>query len=110
MRYDSLTMSNWKILNWPLAMKPRAEGGVVDSRLSVFGTQNLKCVDLSICPVSDRHEISIWISLTIYRTTWARTHTRLRSWSARRERTLSVRNLVSELATHLKISIAKNVH
>lgn len=39
----------------PLAMKPRAEGGVVDSRLSVYGTQNLKCVDLSICPVSDRH-------------------------------------------------------
>ena len=33
-------------------MKPRAEGGVVDSRLSVYGTQNLKCVDLSICPVS----------------------------------------------------------
>ncbi|PPQ69937.1 hypothetical protein CVT24_003687 [Panaeolus cyanescens] len=32
------------------AMKPREEGGVVDGRLSVFGTQNLKCVDLSICP------------------------------------------------------------
>ncbi|KAJ2930768.1 hypothetical protein H1R20_g6315, partial [Candolleomyces eurysporus] len=32
------------------AMKPRAEGGVVDQRLNVFGTQNLKCVDLSICP------------------------------------------------------------
>jgi len=32
------------------AMKPRAEGGVVDGRLNVFGTQNLKCVDLSICP------------------------------------------------------------
>ncbi|KAF8057487.1 GMC oxidoreductase-domain-containing protein [Lyophyllum atratum] len=32
------------------AMKPRAEGGVVDERLNVFGTQNLKCVDLSICP------------------------------------------------------------
>ncbi|KAJ2917290.1 hypothetical protein MD484_g3124, partial [Candolleomyces efflorescens] len=32
------------------AMKPRAQGGVVDGRLSVFGTQNLKCVDLSICP------------------------------------------------------------
>lgn len=32
------------------AMKPRAEGGVVDGRLSVFGTKNLKCVDLSICP------------------------------------------------------------
>jgi len=32
------------------AMKPRQEGGVVDGRLNVFGTQNLKCVDLSICP------------------------------------------------------------
>ncbi|KAH9475048.1 Alcohol oxidase 1 [Psilocybe cubensis] len=33
-----------------LAMKPREEGGVVDGRLNVFGTENLKCVDLSICP------------------------------------------------------------
>lgn len=33
------------------AMKPREEGGVVDERLNVFGTENLKCVDLSICPV-----------------------------------------------------------
>ncbi|KAG5733931.1 Alcohol oxidase [Termitomyces sp. T112] len=32
------------------AMKPRENGGVVDGRLSVYGTQNLKCVDLSICP------------------------------------------------------------
>jgi len=32
------------------AMKPREEGGVVDARLNVFGTQNLKVVDLSICP------------------------------------------------------------
>ncbi|KAG6816544.1 hypothetical protein H0H87_005322 [Tephrocybe sp. NHM501043] len=32
------------------AMKPREEGGVVDGRLNVFGTKNLKCVDLSICP------------------------------------------------------------
>ncbi len=37
------------------AMKPREEGGVVDKRLNVFGTQNLKVVDLSICPVR-RHE------------------------------------------------------
>ncbi|KAG2075739.1 alcohol oxidase [Suillus decipiens] len=34
------------------AMKPRSEGGVVDHRLNVYGTQNLKCVDLSICPVN----------------------------------------------------------
>ncbi|CCM04951.1 uncharacterized protein FIBRA_07148 [Fibroporia radiculosa] len=32
------------------AMKPREQGGVVDKRLNVFGTENLKCVDLSICP------------------------------------------------------------
>ncbi|KAJ6510972.1 methanol oxidase [Mycena sanguinolenta] len=32
------------------AMKPREEGGVVDGKLNVFGTENLKCVDLSICP------------------------------------------------------------
>ncbi|KAI0915540.1 hypothetical protein AcV5_003732 [Taiwanofungus camphoratus] len=32
------------------AMKPREQGGVVDKRLSVYGTFNLKCVDLSICP------------------------------------------------------------
>jgi len=32
------------------AMKPREEGGVVDGRLNVFGTTNLKVVDLSICP------------------------------------------------------------
>jgi alcohol oxidase len=32
------------------AMKPRAEGGVLDPRLNVFGTQNLKVVDLSLCP------------------------------------------------------------
>lgn len=31
-------------------MKPRAEGGVLDPRLNVFGTQNLKVVDLSLCP------------------------------------------------------------
>jgi len=33
------------------AMKPKEKGGVVDARLNVYGTQNLKCVDLSICPV-----------------------------------------------------------
>ena len=31
-------------------MKPREQGGVVDARLNVSGTEGLKCVDLSICP------------------------------------------------------------
>ena len=40
------------------AMKPREQGGVVDKRLNVYGTQNLKCVDLSICPVSITYNLS----------------------------------------------------
>ncbi|KAH9891940.1 alcohol oxidase-like protein [Cubamyces lactineus] len=32
------------------AMKKREEGGVVDSRLNVYGVEGLKIVDLSICP------------------------------------------------------------
>ncbi|KAI0655480.1 alcohol oxidase-like protein [Cubamyces menziesii] len=32
------------------AMKRREEGGVVDSRLNVYGVEGLKIVDLSICP------------------------------------------------------------
>jgi alcohol oxidase len=32
------------------AMRPQKDGGVVDGRLNVFGTEGLKCVDLSICP------------------------------------------------------------
>ncbi|KAJ7455243.1 GMC oxidoreductase-domain-containing protein [Mycena galericulata] len=32
------------------AMKPRAQGGVVDSRLNVYGVKNLKITDLSIAP------------------------------------------------------------
>ncbi|KAI0301548.1 alcohol oxidase-like protein [Multifurca ochricompacta] len=32
------------------AMKPREQGGVVDFRLNVYGVQNLKVADMSICP------------------------------------------------------------
>ncbi|ORY40009.1 alcohol oxidase [Leucosporidium creatinivorum] len=32
------------------AMKPREEGGVLDGKLNVFGTSNLKVADLSLCP------------------------------------------------------------
>ncbi|KAL8292873.1 hypothetical protein RQP46_000567 [Phenoliferia psychrophenolica] len=32
------------------AMRPRAEGGVLDHNLNVFGTTNLKVTDLSLCP------------------------------------------------------------
>ncbi|EIM87866.1 alcohol oxidase-like protein [Stereum hirsutum FP-91666 SS1] len=32
------------------SMKPRAKGGVVDSRLNVYGVQGLKVCDMSICP------------------------------------------------------------
>ncbi|TFK99381.1 hypothetical protein BDV98DRAFT_595059 [Pterulicium gracile] len=32
------------------AMKPRAQGGVVDANLNVYGTKGLKVADLSICP------------------------------------------------------------
>ena len=32
------------------AMKPRDKGGVVDNRLNVYGVQNLKVADMSICP------------------------------------------------------------
>ena len=31
-------------------MKPRDRGGVVDTRLNVYGVQNLKVADMSICP------------------------------------------------------------
>ncbi|KAJ7455244.1 GMC oxidoreductase-domain-containing protein [Mycena galericulata] len=34
------------------AMKPRTQGGVVDSRLNVYGVKNLKITDLSIAPTN----------------------------------------------------------
>ena len=80
------------------AMKPREQGGVVDKRLNVYGTQNLKCVDLSICPVSAALFSGDFGGVTharTLRTTSARTHIRLLSLSARRAPTSSLRNLVS---------------
>ncbi|KAH9920880.1 alcohol oxidase-like protein [Epithele typhae] len=42
-------MSAWHSMG-TCAMKPRGKGGVVDSRLNVYGTEGLKVVDMSICP------------------------------------------------------------
>ena len=37
-------------------MKPRCDGGVVDSKLKVYGVQGLRIVDASIMPlVPDQH-------------------------------------------------------
>lgn len=41
--------STWHSLG-TCAMRPRQEGGVVDARLNVYGTQGLKVADLSIAP------------------------------------------------------------
>ncbi len=81
------------------AMKPREEGGVVDQRLNVFGTENLKCVDLSICPVR-LLLLCLFLSnadaFISNRTTWVRIRTRRRCSSARRERVSFARTLASK--------------
>ncbi|KIJ67561.1 GMC oxidoreductase [Hydnomerulius pinastri MD-312] len=43
--------STWHSLG-TCAMKPREQGGVVDSRLNVYGVKGLKVADLSICPAN----------------------------------------------------------
>jgi alcohol oxidase len=45
---DHVQTSGFKI--GTCAMKSKDKGGVVDHRLNVYGTQNLKCIDMSICP------------------------------------------------------------
>ncbi|KIK56895.1 hypothetical protein GYMLUDRAFT_173601 [Collybiopsis luxurians FD-317 M1] len=45
----TIVSTTWHSLG-TCAMKPRTEGGVVDSRLNVYGVHNLKVADLSICP------------------------------------------------------------
>jgi len=83
------------------AMKPREQGGVVDKRLNVYGTQNLKCVDLSICPVCNVTFCSprlCWSSWSrVFRITSAPTLTRLLFSSERRVLTSLLRNLVCYL-------------
>ncbi|KAI8986149.1 alcohol oxidase-like protein [Trametes punicea] len=44
-------VSSWHSLG-TCAMKRREEGGVVDSRLNVYGVEGLKIADMSICPTS----------------------------------------------------------
>ena len=43
-------MSNWHSVG-TCAMLPREKGGVVDERLVVYGTRNLRVVDASIIPI-----------------------------------------------------------
>ena len=77
------------------AMKPREQGGVVDNRLNVYGTENLKCVDLSICPVSLRRSLEPFGCAETDAAGVGQPRNehlfRLRCWSARRARTSSPR-------------------
>ncbi|KAF9230058.1 GMC oxidoreductase-domain-containing protein [Melanogaster broomeanus] len=45
----NFVQSTWHSLG-TCAMKPRAQGGVVDGRLNVYGVAGLKVADMSICP------------------------------------------------------------
>ena len=47
------TLSNWHPMG-TCAMMPREKGGVVNERLIVYGTANLRVVDASIFPVTTR--------------------------------------------------------
>lgn len=46
-------ITRWHIIN-SCAMMPRDQGGVVDSRLKVYGTKNVRVVDASIVPLHVR--------------------------------------------------------
>ncbi|GAA5858790.1 hypothetical protein JCM8547_004989 [Rhodosporidiobolus lusitaniae] len=47
--FSSSSLFSWHSLG-TCAMKPRENGGVVDAKMNVYGTQGLKIADLSICP------------------------------------------------------------
>ncbi|GAA5858802.1 hypothetical protein JCM8547_004994 [Rhodosporidiobolus lusitaniae] len=47
--FSSSSLFSWHSLG-TCAMKPRENGGVVDAKMNVYGTQCLKIADLSICP------------------------------------------------------------
>ena len=42
-------------------MYPREDGGVVDARLKVYGTRNLRIIDASIIPFVSRAKKTIFI-------------------------------------------------
>ncbi len=80
-------------------MKPREGGRRRGPAPQRFRTENLKCVDLSICPVR-LLLLCLFLSnadaFISNRTTWVRIRTRRRCSSARRERVSFARTLASK--------------
>lgn len=96
--YGSIVETTWHSLG-TCAMKPRAEGGVLDARLNVYGTQNLKVCDLSLCPdnlgtvrcLFESNAVSVVGLIRAF----FRIPTRLHSFAVKREQIYWQRNLVS---------------